>query len=362
MPRSVETWAYPVQLADIEGQLSRLWDQTVTPGGLPSARTAVLTIVAFCRDSGSAAEVSKLAAAVATDHPSRVIIVTSQPGEPDISASVSVSCQLLGHINRRLCSEQIHIEARGMDFERIGSFVQPLVLPDVPLVLWLAEAGAPTDPAFDRLAQVCDRVLLDMRTAREPAAVFDWVLGASQPGGPAVVDLAWVALAPHRLAFAQLFDPEPSRAFVSRIDSVTIRSSRPRDGVRVNAEALLIGGWIVSRLGWDGFSFAREDNAGLHLAALGGRQLHLLFDAAAPLLGVALEAGAEASFEASFDEERQEALLTSRVGAQTSETAARLTIRTADQVLCGVLEIALLDPLYAGALTSASAILAQVQP
>jgi glucose-6-phosphate dehydrogenase assembly protein OpcA len=361
MPESVETGSYPVQLADIEGQLSRLWGQSVRSGGSSSARTVVLTLVALCRDSASASAVSKSVAAVAADHPSRAIIVTSQPGEPDISASVSVSCQLLGHLDRRLCSEQIHIEARGMDFERIGSFVQPLVLPDVPLVLWLAGSGAPADPAFDRLAQVCDRVLLDMRTAREAAAVFDWVLGASQPGGPAVVDLAWVALAPHRLAFAQLFDPEPSRAFVPRIDSVTIRSNRPGDGARVSAEALLIGGWIVNRLGWGGFSFAREDSAGVHLTALGGRQLHLLFDAASPLSGVALGAGAEASFEANFDEERQEALLTSRVGAQTSETAARLTLHTADQVLCGALEFSEIDPLYARALASASAILAQIQ-
>ena len=122
-----------------------------------------------------------------------------------------------------------------------------------------------------------------------------------------------------------------------------------------------MGGWIVSRLGWEGFSLTREDSSGLHLTALGGRQLHLLFDAASPLAGVALEAGAEASFEASFDEERQEALLVSRTGERTSETAARLTLHTADQVLCGALEFSEIDPLYARALASASAILAQIQ-
>ena len=79
MPESVETGSYPVQLADIEGQLSRLWGQSVRSGGSSSARTVVLTLVALCRDSASASAVSKSVAAVAADHPSRAIIVTSQP-------------------------------------------------------------------------------------------------------------------------------------------------------------------------------------------------------------------------------------------------------------------------------------------
>lgn len=364
MQDSFRTDPVAVQFPDIEGQLADLWRGSQDDLGrhAPAARMAVLTLLALCRRPESADEASRAAAALAADHPARAIIVSAPGGQEQISATVSVSCRLLGHVERQLCSEQIRVDASGIDLERISSYVQPLALPDVPLVLWLADYEPRPDGAFDRLAQLCDRVVLDTRTTEDLPAALKWISGRMAPAQPGVVDLAWVALAPSRAAFADLFDPEEPRKRLAVVDEVTVRARSPQTGSRPGAEAALMAGWVASRLGLQGLSLVRDADHGLHFTARGGKRLCLMLDGVSALDGIALAAGANDRFEAAFDVSREEARLATTIGDLSTRFETRLAGRSADQILCGALEIARLDPVYAASVECAWAIASQAQP
>src|SRR5207248_11486587 len=61
-----------------------------------------------------------------------------------------------------------------------------------------------------------------------------------------VVDLAWLRTTPWRERLASSFDPPRRRRALGEITGVAIRHR-----VGASASALLLAGWISSRLGWD---------------------------------------------------------------------------------------------------------------
>jgi hypothetical protein len=201
--------------------------------GGPDLRTSVMTHVAWVPPTWE-----DRARAVFADlgrfYPSRTILLLPRPDEPDgLHSKISMQCFPTG--GSEVCTELVELELCGARAEVPASVVVPLLLSDLPVFLrW---RGLPPfgDPTFERLAALVDRLVVDSRE-------WDGGLHASygslaQHFGDhlAVSDIVWARSLPWREAVAAAW---PGIAEASELEI---------EGPE--ADALLLAGWLRSRLG-----------------------------------------------------------------------------------------------------------------
>ncbi len=349
-----------IEVLNVENELSRLWDQAQPEDavGAPRiTRAVLLNLVAYCRNQETANRSAQSIAAVTADHPSRAIIVSNPGGSAvgEIKARVSIACQLLNGQNKQVCCEQVFMEAPGMDMRKIIGAVLPLTLPDVPLVLWLPDGCSEVDAALTRFAKASDRVVLDTADCHGSLV---WVAELLNQPGPAAIDLAWIRYAQMRLAVAHLFDNERWREYLPKIDKVTISFVGGFGGP--GAEALLMAGWIVSRLQWRGLEPGKQmEKERIYYEA----NTHVLEfckvsqEGSSRVSGVSFTVEPDVELSVRFDHSAHQAYLDVKAsGNSLDQSMFPLTDMTPEQILCGALEISGRDPVYRQSLQAAIAL------
>jgi len=193
-------------------------------------RTSVMTHIAWVPEQWVEAAEDVLAG-LAERHPSRTIVLFPQSGAGGLEGEVSVE-SFTGGENRSVCTDTIRIRLHGTSAEHPGSVVEPLLIPDLPVFLRWRGVPAFGDSAFEELADVVDRLIIDStewpdlpRPYANLARVFDRVV---------VSDIAWARTSRWRPMLASLW---PAIANVRRI-KVT----------GTLAQAQLLAGWLRSRL------------------------------------------------------------------------------------------------------------------
>jgi glucose-6-phosphate dehydrogenase assembly protein OpcA len=174
-------------------------------------------------------------------HASRTILCTVERGRSTLDATVVLTVEgerQPGDI--ALTRERVIVEVSDKHLDKLDTVVDPLVVTDIPTVVW-APHGHPE--AVDALLHLAQVVLIDSVNEPDPAAA---VKRADELAKDAyVVDLAWLRTTPWRERVAATFDPPRWRPELRRIDSVKVRH-RPDSGVA----GMLFFGWLSSRLGW----------------------------------------------------------------------------------------------------------------
>ena len=212
-------------VADIEDALAVLRHE----GDL---RTSVMTHTAWVPEEWLDAAHDVLAG-LAERHPSRTIILVPRPQEADaLDARVWLERFRLPGENRYVCSEVIELHLKGRRADAPASIVLPLLLSDLPAFLrWRGRPPFGSD-VLDQLVDIVDRLVVDSREwshgLTEVADLFERV---------AVSDIAWARTLTWRVALARLW---PGVA-----DARELRVTGPE------SEALLLVGWLRSRLGRD---------------------------------------------------------------------------------------------------------------
>lgn len=245
-----------VRLADVDRAIAELRAATATSGSQPSLRTSVMTHIAWVPESWVEPARAALSG-MAERHPSRAILLLPEPnaGTDGIDAAVSLECYAVPGVEREVCSEVIELHLRGLRAKAPGSIVEPLLISDLPVFLrWRGEPpwGA---QEFDQLVGVTDRLIVDStewedlpHPYRNLSALFDRA---------AVSDIAWARTSRWRALLATLW---PDVADVS-----TIRVTG------TYAQALLIVGWLRSRLGHDEIALEHVDAPRLEGIDLDGK-------------------------------------------------------------------------------------------
>src|SRR5690242_6883729 len=126
----------------IERELTELWKQAAEGGGDEKrgavTRTCVLNLVVGAGAGRAAQHATETVARLTARHPNRAIVVSAAPAAEEdlLDAWVQAHCQVPGPGRPQVCCEQITIEARGRAVSRVPGTVLPLLVPDVPVVLW----------------------------------------------------------------------------------------------------------------------------------------------------------------------------------------------------------------------------------
>ncbi len=250
--------ARSISLEYIEKGLTALWQSAAKPrpGETEQAvsRACVFNLVICVDGDEGLAQVTETIAQITYSYPSRAIVLVLKPEEPQstISAYISAHCQLPSG-GKKVCCEQITVVGTGTATEGMWSIVLPLLVSDLPVILWW-----PGDPIlhgelFEHLLKTVDRVLVDSRSFANPPATFARLaeLSSQRYAGVLFNDLCWTRLTPWRNLLSQFFDQPNYLAYLSQVDRLELHYEAPHDNTNPNfSEALLLVGWLATQLGW----------------------------------------------------------------------------------------------------------------
>lgn len=247
------------------------------PEPMPATRTSVLTLCIVGEDIERVERARAAVHELGGRHPARVLHLILDPeargGPPGLDASI----HLLGGEadGQELWFEEVDLVVHGPATAHLDSILEPLTLPDLPVVAWFVDATpSPSDP----LVAAADVVLVD---SRELGGLDCFTALQTIVRARPVVDLSWVRLEPWRVLLAGLFEGPDFRPFVHHVRHAEVAG---RTGPRH-----LVGGWLLDRLGLP--------RAALHLEA----DDHV----AIRLVAAIDDTGAEGVFEAARGDARR---------------------------------------------------------
>ena len=236
-PPAVESWsAEDVRIADIDRALAELRAASVPEGAQPNLRTSVMTHLAWVPEEWVDPARAALAG-MAERHPSRTILLLpdADAGTDRLDASVSVECYAVPGVERNVCSEVIELRLLGKRAKAPASIVEPLLISDLPVVLrWRAEPPWGSQQ-LDQLVGIVDRLIVD--STEWDALPYPYRHLAELFPRTAVSDIVWARTSRWRALLASLW-PE-----VGEVGSIRVKGTQ--------AQALLLAGWLRSRLGRD---------------------------------------------------------------------------------------------------------------
>ncbi|HEV3484661.1 MAG TPA: glucose-6-phosphate dehydrogenase assembly protein OpcA [Vicinamibacterales bacterium] len=185
-------------------------------------------------------------------HPSRAIVVT--PADIDgpalLDAHIYADCTLSERSGAEMCTEEILVKAGGELAQHLARVVTPLLIHDLPVVLWWPDDPPFGSRQFAEVVETADRLLVDSGTFHEDGGARLAGLATVVSEGTAVNDIGWLRLTLWRELLAGLFDHPLLRRELPNIRHVRIDVSRPTATMRISKSAFYCG-WLASRLGWE---------------------------------------------------------------------------------------------------------------
>ena len=222
----------------IEAALRELVHDVHTQHGGAPAR--VINMVAFV-DRQYSGEIANRLRGVGRYHASRLIVLAYEPGREHLDARVTVSAEddvTTGEL--ALLHESVVVELGATHMDDLLTIVDPLVVTDLPTLLWAPHGH---HEAIDALTPLAQSLLLDSVEESVWRDALDYA--ARRTEYLYVVDLAWLRSTPWRERIAAAFERPQRREELDTIARVTIRHHP-----RFTVSAMLLSGWLASRLHW----------------------------------------------------------------------------------------------------------------
>ena len=200
----------PATLVDPEKilkDLRNLWDR---PGarrrgfGRRAARLRMTLVVVADRRRRHATNCARLLGVLMHDHPSRAIVLKLD-GKPGLKAPVFSQCWMPFGKHQQICAEGIEITAGAAELAEVAQLLLPLIVSDLPVVLWCRGPRVFCDHGFAPLLPLVQKIIVDSTTVQDPYAAVAAVRGLRKQGR-LVADLSWTKLTGLRELIASLFD------------------------------------------------------------------------------------------------------------------------------------------------------------
>jgi glucose-6-phosphate dehydrogenase assembly protein OpcA len=322
-----------IDVGKIERKLAAMWrpsgDAEGSNAGSGVTRACALNLLVYASALEDRAGIDEMLDEVSEQHPGRTLVLLAdrEASEAKLEAYVSTRCRLLGGSGKQVCGEQVTIEAAGAAVETVASAIAPLLVPDVPVFLWWKDIPHYEDKLFNRMTTMSDRVLIDSSCFDHPYKDLRRLnqIIKEHPQFMSASDLNWGRLTAWRTLIAAFWDVTDYRPHLESIDRVIVEYDPPDSAPEeIAPKALLIVGWLASRLGWSVEEAGEhaEEGASFFQLRAGERKLSVEMRATARaghgdgmLISLMLSAtGAE--FHVAFSDDRKKLETEARIGGQ----------------------------------------------
>ncbi|MFN8619187.1 MAG: glucose-6-phosphate dehydrogenase assembly protein OpcA [Chloroflexota bacterium] len=303
-------------------------------------RTSVLTLVVVATTPETQERAMGAVAALASQHPSRAVIIA--PSDPDgpsrFDAHLYAACQVPERMTSEVCTEEVLIKVGGELTGHLASTVAPLLIHDLPVVLWWPDDVPFESPVLRELVASADRLFVDSGAFKDDGIERLVGMARTHRRGVVIHDIAWMRLLLWRELLAGLFDHPLLQPELRSISSIRIDLARPAGQLRLTRAALFTG-WLAAMLDWSVAAPMTMTEEGTFTGSLraGKREIPVEFRpvsatidgpvrAAGSLVRVALEAGrARSALKVRVTRQSDHLLATADWnGAQVARRAARL--------------------------------------
>ena len=381
----------------IAAHLAGLWttstggnESRVTEKGMSHARASVLNLIVMVPDEASATRVVETMTGLGVRHPSRAIVLAADPkaGGPTLSASITAHCNPGPEGAEPICFEVVVLTVHGESAEHLNGIVAPLLIHDLPTHIWWPGDPPFTDPIFDQLVEMGDRVVVDSDEFGDLLLGMRRLTTLRRRSG--VGDLAWRRLAWWQELTAEFFDAPRFRRYLPNLNRLIIRYAMPAKGkarrgrkargaapsasnvASALAGPMLYAGWIASRIEWRRHSTTQPLEGGRLRLKLEGRhemvdlQIEPVETDALPpgeLVAVRLRAfGETGAAEFIIERSAGEAVVASNADGMTA-LLRRMPMEqpTESELLAADLVMDQHDPVYEAAVRAAAVFLASAR-
>jgi glucose-6-phosphate dehydrogenase assembly protein OpcA len=245
----------------VERQLAQLWQETVrdpnADAEMAVLRARVANLLVFVSDDAALDDVQQLLGELTAIHPSRVLTMLGvrEATDRDIEMWVDSICQTDKRTGaKRLSCEQITLKAQGKFVVELPSAALPLLAPDLSTFLWWRNAPDVSDKVLDKLLRATDRLVIDSAEFADPRTdlvEMSNLFNGADYDHVGVSDLNWARLTFWRELLADFYEVTAYQTWLDGVDAVGIDYVAPDlDETSVAPQALLVAGWLASRLGW----------------------------------------------------------------------------------------------------------------
>jgi hypothetical protein len=201
--------------------------------------TSTMNFVVWIDDAARRDWVLERAALLAEKHPSFTLVLDNtgvRTGDATVRSGAETAVSVQG--------ERVDVDVAGFKPEVLEQYVSTLCAQGVPTVLWWSARSVGEGPAFEALLRYATTLVVDSSGSDpDDTAIRSLVAFSAAHPDTCVRDLAWLRLSPWQDMIAHFFD-DP--ALLDELYS--IRKLHIDTGSE--AEALYLGGWLASRLGW----------------------------------------------------------------------------------------------------------------
>jgi glucose-6-phosphate dehydrogenase assembly protein OpcA len=173
-------------------------------------------------------------------HGSRTVLCAVEENRTTLDAVATVSYEEPKGSSLGVMHESVEIDLGPEHLRALQTICDPVLVGELPTVLW-SPHGHPE--AVDAVCPLVDVMLLDSDDVDDPVEAFARAERLRKHAY--IVDLAWLRTTPWRERLAATFDLPERLAALREIEELEIRHREAS-----MASALLLAGWLASRLQW----------------------------------------------------------------------------------------------------------------
>lgn len=204
--------------------------------------TTTLNLIVWIDDPGRRDWIVERAAMLNTKHPSFMLVLDNTGAGHGVATVVCATDEERSPFTVQ--GRRVDVDAAGMDAESVAAFVTALCTTSVPTVLWWSGMREESRPTFEALLPLANTLLVDSSGGSpDDTAIRRLAAFGMEHAEVELRDLAWLRLSPWQDMIANFFDDPNLLSELFAIRRLHIRSGS-------DAEALYLGGWLASRLGW----------------------------------------------------------------------------------------------------------------
>jgi glucose-6-phosphate dehydrogenase assembly protein OpcA len=243
-----------VDIDRIEAELTRLRHFAAgEPGGGEgcAVRTSLVNMVVHAEDGETAAQAGHVIEGLAAHHPSRALIVIARPSDDEsrIDASLAAHCHLATGMERQVCCEEVTLRVSGRAAFHLHSIIVPLLIPDLPVVVWWTGRLPDKSHLIEEMCEVADHFIIDSARFTDQLGGLSRVRDLGALHDCAIGDLNFERVRSWRDLVERNTGASGLGEWLSSVKSAEITFAD--EARQTPAQAVLFLAWLARHCGWD---------------------------------------------------------------------------------------------------------------